>query len=92
MYLTSSPAGIRSDYGIKTKDLDRRITLRMDRDTSKCLELGFAAATTSDLYPFKDRSTLVRFLIHEFYREVVEKKNMRRPAPPVRFTRPDASI
>jgi hypothetical protein len=91
MHPAATQKRIHSDYSIETGALDRRVTLRLDRDSSKCLELAFAAAATSDLCPFKDRASYLRWLIHESYREIVERDNAKRPSPPVIFEKRHAA-
>lgn len=91
MYFTTPTKSIRQDYSISTESADKRLTLRIDKDTSKCLELAYATAISSELYPFKDKASFLRWLIHEAYREIVEKDSLRRPRGPINFGRPSGS-
>lgn len=92
MYFTKPTPSIRQDYSISTESTDKRLTLRIDKDTSKCLELAYATAISSELYPFKDKASFLRWLIHDAYREIVERGNLRRPRVPILFGRHSNTI
>lgn len=89
MYFTKNPSKtIRRDYSITTDSSDRRLTLRLDKASAKCLDLAYATAIHSGLCPFKDRSSYLRWLIHQGYRSIVEDQSITRPQPPVTFGNP----
>lgn len=85
MFYTRPSKAIRRDYSISTDCMDRRLTFRLDPDTTKCLELTYAATVASGLYPFKDKSSFLRWCVHEKYREIVQDGKVCKTIPPVYF-------
>lgn len=88
MHIQPKTHAIRRDWSIHTDIADRRLTLRLDPDSNKCLEMGFALAIQSGRYAFRDKSSFLRYLVHAFYREIGQEGRPPASIEPVHFGQP----